>query len=272
MSQTPLYRQYLMTELERRIERNPRYSLRAFGRALGMSPGPLSELLAGKRIPSVSGARKILSQLGVEPETERSLLESMTQARQARPARRKLPAAGILRTQETTLLENDLFRTMSDWQSLAVLFLTDADGFRPDPQWIAGALGISPAEATVTVERLLRVGMLQRGLDGSLTRTHANLTTADKHRSTSALRNLQRQLLAKAADALENEPIEVRSNTAMTFAIDPDRIAGARALIEDFQQRLREYLQGGQQRVLYQMAVAVFPLQKSSTSSKRQSA
>ncbi|MGE0617107.1 MAG: hypothetical protein AB7P04_15865 [Bacteriovoracia bacterium] len=42
------YRELLKAALAQRIQKNPAYSLRAFARDLGISPGHLCEVLSGK--------------------------------------------------------------------------------------------------------------------------------------------------------------------------------------------------------------------------------
>lgn|GEM_PF-5007755 len=54
------FRQYLNLELDRRIMRNPRYSLRSFARFLEVDSSALSKMLRGKR----PLGRKMIRQLG----------------------------------------------------------------------------------------------------------------------------------------------------------------------------------------------------------------
>jgi uncharacterized protein (TIGR02147 family) len=269
MIQAPAYRSYLQAELARRCDRNPRYSLRAFSLALGLSPGALSELLSGKRVPSVPAARRILSRLGLEPDRERELLASVERARAERNpvlkagARATRPAAAPVAE-----IDLDAFRIIGDWYHMAILFLTDVEGFQPDPRWISGALGISATEAALAVERLVRLGMLRRH-GARLRRAHRDLATSGRDRTTAAHRRHQRQILEKAIHSLENEPLENRSNTGLTFAANPARLPEARRMIEGFQRRLCRTMQGGRKTALYQLSLAVFPLQKSPSPAKK---
>jgi transcriptional regulator with XRE-family HTH domain len=54
------YKDCIQRELDRRIQKNHSYSLRAFARALKLEPGALSQFLSGKRIPSFKASQKIL--------------------------------------------------------------------------------------------------------------------------------------------------------------------------------------------------------------------
>lgn len=57
------YRSYLKSEFENRIEKNSKYSLRAFARDLMVSPQFLSHILSGKKHISVSTAVQISEKL-----------------------------------------------------------------------------------------------------------------------------------------------------------------------------------------------------------------
>src|SRR5580698_8295148 len=91
------YKTILEEELSRRAEVNPRYSLRAMARALGIEPGALSEILSGKRVPSYKMAQKILAALELEPETQTQFLESLAQTHRKRGLERINPIFKKLR-------------------------------------------------------------------------------------------------------------------------------------------------------------------------------
>ena len=65
---------FLRRELDRRLSTNPRYSLRAFARHLGMSPGELSEVLREKRPMSAKACQKVSRALDLSPAEFKQLL------------------------------------------------------------------------------------------------------------------------------------------------------------------------------------------------------
>src|SRR5689334_15303008 len=66
------FRSTLRNELAERCRRNPRYSLRAFARDLGIEPARLSDVLNEKKGFSKTLALRLASRLGFsEKETER---------------------------------------------------------------------------------------------------------------------------------------------------------------------------------------------------------
>src|SRR5579862_226766 len=78
------YQHYLKEELARRCEKNPSYSLRAFAKACHLSPGELSQVLSGKRIPSYKVAQKILAGLDLSPQEKSQFLNSLAHTHQTR--------------------------------------------------------------------------------------------------------------------------------------------------------------------------------------------
>lgn len=73
---------YLITIFNERKEKNPRYSLRAFARSLGVSSGQLSEILSGKRPLSHKLARRISIALALTEEESSKLIHLVSQQSQ----------------------------------------------------------------------------------------------------------------------------------------------------------------------------------------------
>ena len=88
--ETAFYKNSIQAELSRRCERNPRYSLRAFARALGFEPTVISQIIAGKRIPSYKTAQKLVRALGLSPEDSNRFYASLAQVHQGRALKRPL--------------------------------------------------------------------------------------------------------------------------------------------------------------------------------------
>lgn len=73
---------YLIFIFNERKEKNPRYSLRAFARSLGVSSGQLSEILSGKRPLSHKLARRISIALALTEVEGQRLLQLVSQQSQ----------------------------------------------------------------------------------------------------------------------------------------------------------------------------------------------
>lgn len=258
------YRQRLQAELSQRAERNTRYSLRAFAQSLAIDAGTLSRLLSGKQIPSLKMAQKISAGLGLSPKEKEDFFSSLAHEQTSRPLQRLNPA---FRDPPPQDLRIELYRVIADWYHVAILELSYVEGFKPEPRWIASELGISPLEAKLATERLLEFGLLEKHKK-TLKKSSAQLSTADKETTTQALRKNQRQFLELALHSLENDPIEERAITSMTMAIDPAKIPLARKAISDFNRSLCALLESGKRKRVYNLQVALYPIQKKPKKSK----
>ncbi len=259
------YRTCITTELSRRCERNPRYSLRAFARSLGFEPTVISQILSGKRIPSYQTAERLVIALGLNPEDSERFYSSLAHVQKHRVLKRLSP---FFRSFSTNLAPNpqrdlnlELFKIIADWYHYAILALTQTKHYQSSPRWIASQLGISQAEAMLAIERMTQLGLLKQ-IDGQLVAADDGFTTADKTLTNAALKRRQKQILEKSATSLENDPIEQRNHSAMTMAIDPSLIPEAKRRIEAFTQELCQFLEAGQRTKVYEMQISMFPLQR----------
>lgn len=67
----------LMREFEKRMEKNSRYSLRAFARDLDLNLGHLSRVFRGERVPRRKTAVSICERLGLSQEDKVLFMESV---------------------------------------------------------------------------------------------------------------------------------------------------------------------------------------------------
>jgi transcriptional regulator with XRE-family HTH domain len=121
------FRMFLRLELARRSAQNPRYSLRAFARHLGVDHSTLSQWMRGRRPLSARTIERLGARLRVPARRLRVFVESRGRA----------------------------------GPEFAILDLVRREAFRPDSRWIAGELGITPDEANVAIQRLLRLDLLR---------------------------------------------------------------------------------------------------------------
>ena len=256
------YKECLQEELAKRCDKNQSYSLRAFAKACSLSPGELSQILSGKRIPSYKVAQKILSGLDLTPQQETQFLGSLAGKHKNRGLKRLSSVfkhmGAIPAPKEISI---DLFRVIGDWYHYAVLMLTYVEGFKSNPKWIASQLSITEIEAKLAIERLVNVGLLKEE-NGTLISTNDHITTSDKQLTTPALRRHTKQSLEKAVYSLENDPIAERSHTYMTMAIDPNKIDEAKKLVEEFTNKMSALLESGRRTQVYEFGVYLYPLQK----------
>ena len=253
----------IKNELAKRCDRNPSYSLRAFAKSLNIDASTLSRILNNKTIPSVELAKQIADGLALDPKTYHEFIGSVSSNHQYRDLKKISIKFHTTHEESKTSRELSIAAAtaMADWYHPAILELTLTEGFRSDAFWIASHLNISVITAKLAIERLLELELLEE-IDGVLRKTDNTLTIQDKHLTTSSLKRRQKQWVEMAATSLENDDISIRSHTSMTMAIDPKLIPEAKKMISEFNKQLCAFLEQGDRKQVYDLGIALFPLQK----------
>jgi uncharacterized protein (TIGR02147 family) len=246
------FRSLLQDELILRCRQNKAYSLRSFARALQISPSSLSRLLKGERVFSNETIERLGLKLGLTPADIRYYQDQSVK-------QKNNSAISNLHPYFEDLSE-DAFIAISDWYHYAIMELIQTDSFNPDHRWIARALRISVSEVNVAIERLVRLKLIVESEDGTwkLTGSHTNISGNLRD---AAYRNLQKQILTQALEALEDVPIEMRDQSSMTMSIDSGRLALAIEMITKFRRELCVFLESGEKKdEVYQLSISLFPI------------
>ena len=233
--------------------RYPSYSVRAFAKKAGISPATLSLLLKGKRKISRKLALSLSDKLNFDPQERAEILGAFF------PKKRE--HSGEVLNTAYLQLTLDQFQMISDWRAFAVLNLIQTVDFKNSAIWIARRLGITPKEVDETLTRLKRLEMVVEK-NGKLSRTTSRYRTMDDV-TNSSLQRSHAQTLELAHAALENEPVERRDFTWLTFSFDPFKMKDTKTLIRKFQDDLIALNEDGARPTeVYRLAVQLFPLTK----------
>lgn len=198
--------------------------------------------------------RMLIGRLGHDPESVRHFKAEALKNAKFREEER-----------DFNQISRDSFAVISDWYHYAILELTHISTFRSESKWIANRLGVSVNEINAAIERLIRLGMLERGLNGRLKNISGNNTNIDHEMRDIAKKNLQKQILEHALRALEEVPLERRNQTSMTMAINSKRLPEAIEMTSKFRRKLAAFLEQDEDRnEVYQLSISLFP----STNSK----
>lgn len=221
----------LTIEFRKRSERNSRYSLRAFAKSLGISHTVLSLVMAGKRTPSKQLTAKVYREIGFTDLWDY----------------RAVPL--------------ETFEKIANWIHYAILSLVELKSFQKDPAWIAQRLNISTVQAREAVADLVRHGHLKQSDDGWHQATPPIAVPLQK--TSGPARDFIRGFLRKAEEALDNEPIDVRDMTTITFTCSEEQVAAAREDIKNFRRGFCAKYENkpGADRV-YTLAMQFFPISK----------
>lgn len=240
----------LKNEFDEKRARNPRFSLRAYAKLLGLSAATLSRIFNGRRSISKKAAAHLMRRLQVDKPLLAASLNTENSDQQPSEV-------------SFTQLDADQIALLSDWYHFAVLSLAETRGFKSEIAWISERLGITKTEAEAAVRRLERLQLLDRTAQGKLRASGRQFTTTDRVRNL-GVRRTNRQFLQLASDVLDkldDTAWFVASDfSGMTMVADPRRIIEANRRIRIFRRRLCAYLEGGEKKEVYRLAIQLFPL------------
>lgn len=246
-------------EFTSRSQKNPQYSLRSFAKFLGVSHTLLSLVMSGKRSPSKKLILKISDKLILDPEQKRNLLRE-TQLEQLK----KTKKTNIDLNQNKISL--DTFALISEWQHYAILSLLEIADTELTPEFIAKRLNISELVARISLKRLFDLNLIEKNQKTGRWQQSSQPIVVENTESTSYTRKFQKQLLEKAIESLESDPIEKRDVSSITFAFDPAHIPYALKRIRQFRRELTEELESfGNPQEVYNLTVQIFPTSKRNT-------
>lgn len=243
----------LLKELTARKNRNPSYSLRAFARDLGVSPAALSQYLARKRELSKRNRQSVIERLRLSPIEQESLWIS------ARPSPSTRSTYGQI--------AEDTFRIISDWVSLATLNLAHIKGNKAESSWIAKRLGIPSSEAKDTLDRLVRVGLLEIKAGRMVRTTQSFATTTDV--PSEAIKRFHLGVIRKAEQALLDLPVEKRDVTAITMPTDPAKLEDAKKILQKTRRQIADLVSKGEPSEVYVLSMQLFPFTQQDLENKR---
>jgi len=243
------FRTYLQHELIKRCERNPKYSLRAFAKQLGIYHATLSAIMSGKRPITSATVRKLNKNLGLSPKELDTYLKDITQKSKPR------------RTVTYSELTQDTFNAISEWYYDAIMELVNVETFCNDPRWIANVLSITVSEARIAIETLLRLHLIRIDAAGGLHLTKKHSTNIlDSNFTNAAMKKYQKQIIEKSSIALDEVSKLNRDHTSTTIAIDPEDLPKIKKIIRNFRYELNAYVQreGVRPKEVYQLQVSIF--------------
>lgn len=237
---------FLRQHLAEVQSRQPRYSLRAFARDVGVPAPVLSEVLRGKRAVTRALAEKICAGLALATtEAEHLMVDFRDQ--------RSFPANAFVQ------LDQDVFSAVSDWHYFAILSLAELDSFRSSPRWVAARLGVTTERARAALATLARLGLLEKKKDrlvptGNLLRTSSDIPHV-------AIQKNHLQGLELAKDKLRSVGVEHREFSANTIALDATQLAQAKEEIREWRRKFsQKWNRAKKKNAVYRLQLQFFPL------------
>ncbi len=238
MTQQNSYREYLKTVFEERSAKNPRYSLRAMAKQIGVSPATLSGVLNKKKNLSIEKANSVSKALKLSSKNVEIFL-LLVQIETTKNEDLKNVLTSKLRSiggcSEATNLSIEHFKIISEWYHYALLSLTELKKFKLTPTTVfkaAKLLGITKIEVTNAISRLEKLEMIELK-NGIYTSTNENVCVAALSPNL-ALRKYHKQMLDKAMASVETQNLKEKYIGSETLAIDSSKIGVLAELTEEY--------------------------------------
>lgn len=256
------YHELLRDHFVRKQKKNPEFSLRAFSRLLGLTPGGLSRLLRGQMSLSLSRAIEIAEKLTLnEKDTETFLnLIQLEKAKTGESKEKILKKLNRTRKQEVTELSVDHFKTISEWQPMAILRITAVAEMDRSAKGVAKTLGISSSEAMQALERLKRLDLVTEDEEQYSRISKQEVYTKFQH-DHEAARKYYRQLMDRLNHNLETKKADSRAMSAQVLVLDEEQLETARKLTLEYHQKLVTLSeQSKTKKTVYQALTTVFEI------------
>ncbi|WP_415063257.1 TIGR02147 family protein [Bdellovibrio sp.] len=237
---------FLLDVLEQRRERNPRYSMRAFARDLGLSPGRLSDFLSGRRVPGKQLTLRIISSLDLKHEEAQKLMHLIERHKMLHAE-----SGGAYQ------LNEDQFSMIADREHFAILNLMKTDNYVPKISWIAKRLGFSEVMVAGALHRLERLGLVAKE-QGLYQPVHKAVTTTHDIPS-AGIREHHRQILTHTMNSLFHDDTKLRDITSMGIPVNPEKLEEAKKIIRDFRRKIANLLEDGKKTEVYYLNVQLVP-------------
>lgn len=261
------YRDILKQELLFRQEKNTQYSLRAFARDLEVDPGQLSKVIQGKKNISLINAANLARKITDHPikaqlfflAVEYSQAKSEETKAELKLKMQKLSQETMNR--EENIADNE-FETISSWYHLPMLQLAFTKTFTTTQQTAAKYFGISLDEAKMALERLSRLGFMEKK-DGHYRRLNSVVTTTDI--PSLAIRQFHLQMLDKAKRSLFYQPIHKRYFSAVTLRIPQTHLEDYKKIINEAEDKIIELskrFENSDSNEVYQFSSQLFSLKR----------
>jgi uncharacterized protein (TIGR02147 family) len=256
------YSNLLQAFLDRKSAENSRFSLRAFSRQLGISASQLSRILSRKAPLTLDCANKIAPILYSASSGKQEFfidIVRLCNSGEGEPNIIEFLFNKLL-SLDSGELDQARLRCLSDWSVVATF---DAFGLAKPPRSLedlASMLGVSLREAEVALRQLEHAQLLEPVEGWYQRKVEQFYTTCDV--PSAIIRNLHRQLIGKAMQAIDGQDVSRRYLRGMSLSLNSELLPRVRELVEAFCLEVEKLEQesSGSADSLYQLNLQFFDL------------
>ena len=233
------------------MRRNPRFSLRAFAKQLGIDHSTLSQVLRNRRHLSARALEGIAKRIGLSDEVIRAYAQRYKKKKPTSPPQ---DIRGVH-------FDLDTFQTLSIWHHYAILELIRLKGFKTDSRWIAKTLGIAVEDVNIALQRLIRLGLLEMAGRDRWVDTSGDAEFQSATLTEAARNQMNREIHEQAIDAIQRVPSKHRVHRQVVVALDSKKLPQLQALADEFVSELRTLASESDAKDdVYQVEISLFPV------------
>lgn len=223
---------------------------------LSIDPSTLSRILSQKKTPSGACTQKFISKLKLSDFQKRKFITSLEQQKTSRTMTRN-----FLTESPLIDLKAEEFDAIHDLLHFSLVELTFVKDFKYNIPTIAKRLNRSPFDVRRAIERLLSLGLLEKKGDTLVKVCDRIFVNKGLNRvSNVQIKRHLCQVFECLKAAVSNQSSSLRVVTGFTVPTNPQKIAEARVMIEDFSLELIKFLAEGEKTEVYQLGIGLIPL------------
>ncbi len=232
--------------------RNPRFSLRAYAKRLGVDHSTLSQVLRGRRGLSKRDLEAVGKRMGLSEQTIREYAQGAKKLEVHKAARQQM---------RSYQFDLDTFQLLSAWHHYAILELVHIHRFKADSRWIADTLGIPVEEVNIALQRLLRLGLLEMAKRDRWIDKSGDAEFHSAMQDEAAGNELDREIHELAIAAIQRTRGEHRAQRQVVLACDSKNLSRVRRMADRFIAEVRSMAAESKRKDdVYQLEISFFPV------------
>jgi uncharacterized protein (TIGR02147 family) len=202
--------------------RNPKYSLRALARDIGIPPGRLSEVMAGKRNMTLLMAQKLVRLNKLQNDEKNKIFELIK-------SQNKLRSKKIT---DRNLLSAEEFSKVCHWHYYALMCLIDSKTAENNIGYFAEKLNLNPAKIKEMLQTMESAKLIK--FDGQKYQTLKSSTTTSQDSLNRAIQNFHREMVYFHLSQVENVSTEFRDLQSLIIPFAVKNVPKAKKMLRNF--------------------------------------
>ncbi|MEK2645835.1 TIGR02147 family protein [Bdellovibrio sp. BCCA] len=244
----------LKSEFEKRKSKNTRYSLRAFAKSLNIEAGALLRIMTNKRLATHATAVTLLKNLNTPATVQTDILNELENRRKnsSRPSKKN----GM---QSFSVQEFETYFDILHIHTMESLNLLQFRSTRQTPA-LAESLGVSLIQLNEVINQLIGIGAV-RIVGDQFEVLYKSFSTVPLGFTSEKRKNLQKEFLKKAHDAIDLVPFELRDHSTLTIPVSEKDLNAIKAILKRARARINGISEKRTKRdQLYNVSLALYPV------------